>query len=158
MSLAKSVRGADKPEAPPPIPTGCIAHGCPLPGVYRLSNDSSICRAHDDQNPAMWGAITARVRNRIDSMMRALRLTNASPGDLPPRTDEAELVRLHGETYSVLKGGEFHHGCETARQYGARTFACLVRECVPATAQPEPPPRSEESMRKASELIERVSP
>jgi hypothetical protein len=159
MSLSKAVKGEKKQSEPQRGALECVAHGCPLPGVYRVSNESSICRAHDEQSAVSWGTIPNRVRNRIDSLSRALELTNATPGQLAPKSAERYFVEAHGQAFAVREGANFAHGAETARSYGTRVFGMLLDECRGDAAPAERlPARSPAELEHAAKVIERIAP
>jgi hypothetical protein len=159
MSLAKAVKGDKKQSESPRGALECVAHGCPLPGVYRVSNESSICRAHDEQPAASWGTITNRVRNRIESFSRALVLLNFTPGQLAPASAEKHFVAAHGHTFAVREGANFYHGAETARGYGQRVYGMLLDECrVSVDPVERLPARSPAELEHAAKVIERIAP
>jgi hypothetical protein len=112
----------DAPQEPVRSLTACMANGCPLPGVFRLTAESSICRAHDEAEAVDWPGITTHVRHRIDAMHAALDMTNASSGESPPESQVQRFIAKYGERFEVRAG-------QTARGYGAMAFALLVKEC-----------------------------
>lgn len=123
-----------KDEPPKKSAIECFVNGCPLPGVYRLKDDESVCCVHDEQDPTKWAAQTTRVRNRIGLFSLALRMTNAGAGT--EVSDELlERVRdLDGPPPKCHEGERM-----TVRLYGAQLKGYLVKECRgPRDSVPEP--------------------
>lgn len=103
-------------------PTACCAHGCPLPGVYRLSNEASICCAHDGTDAVNWAAITTRVRHRLSLWDFALRMSNAPSGTLVTSAIETAAMGLGAPEFDRA-------GQQTARTYARQLRTFLLREC-----------------------------
>lgn len=128
MSLRKSLIATSEETKPVKNACDCIAHGCPLPGVYRLNNESSICRAHDDAEAIDWPAITTKVRQNINAMHVALDLTNERSAEPMDADIAARFVAKYGDDFEP-------HDAETSKRYGARAFANLVKYCRAAPKQ-----------------------
>lgn len=123
-----------KDEPPKKSAIECLVNGCPLPGVYRLKDDESICCVHDEQDPSKWAEQTTRIRNRGRLFGLALKMTNAEPG--AEVTEEViERVRdLDGPPPKIHEKERM-----TVRLYGAQLKGYLVRECRgPRDKVPEP--------------------
>lgn len=110
-------------------PTECIADGCPLPGVMRLSNDTSICAAHDGMPAHLWPRITEKV-NRVEGLCEvALAGRNASPRVFVGGALEQKFVLELGPAARAKTD-------ETVRSYSARMFGMLVAQCRPHLEAP----------------------
>lgn len=126
-NLAKYMADTPVETVPSGKTTDCLVHGCPLPGVYRQTNDTSICCVHDEEDAKDWGDQTARIRNRMALFHLALDMTNAAPGEpMPPRAVE-KIVSMGGPE---VRG-------RTIRQCGADLKRHLVIECKGEKAVPK---------------------
>lgn len=121
---------------PPSKPaTDCMADNCPLPGVYRLTNETSVCRAHDNIPAKDWPRVTERVISNEKALHAAIHLCNAvSQSDPDPRI-VAAFVKHFGPTFERrsknygLSGQSVKVrdvGPETARDYGQRVYLLLL--------------------------------
>jgi hypothetical protein len=107
----------DKPQRPP---TQCMAHGCPMPGVYRTSNDASLCCVHDGEDPHAWPAQTERINAHVRLANLMLAMSNAMSGE-PVKPATVEAV--------TSAGGPDNHDALTQRAYAQRIRAWFVKEC-----------------------------
>ena len=62
--------------------TECQAHGCPMPGTYRINNDASLCCVHDGEDPSAWPAQTERIKTHLRLAWLMLAMSNAMAGEL----------------------------------------------------------------------------
>lgn len=112
-------------EAPPSKgATECMVNGCPLPGVYRLANDRSICCVHDEEDAIRWPDQTTRIRHHERLFNLAFDMTNAGSGsEVPPKA--IERIVAMGAPAPRHRDGERM----TIRLYGAQIKGWLVKEC-----------------------------
>lgn len=105
-------------------PHVCLVNGCPLPGVYRQTNETSICCVHDDEPALKWAEQTSRIRRHEALWLGALDMTNAPAGTLLAPARMAQLMRAGAPEPKVREGERL-----TARVYGAQIKGWLLREC-----------------------------
>lgn len=82
----------------------CSASGCPMPGTLSTSTngtDEWLCSWHFGAPYGEYGAITARIANRMGIIRQAIRMANSAPGNSFMTTDDqgndvvrADLVAL----------------------------------------------------------------
>lgn len=115
----------DEPTPPPTkSPTECVAHGCPLPGVYRQTNDSSICAVHEGEDAADWAAQTTRIRANVRTFDLAVAMLNAEAGTLLTPEHRARLLD-RGFAKPLCRPD----GTVSFRDYGAQLRRAFILEC-----------------------------
>lgn len=129
-------------EGPKRNPTECVAHGCRLPGVFRTSNDASVCCVHNGEDPHKWPAQTQKINERFDLFDIALRMTNAQAGAKPSDGLVERLTRM----------GAAEPGSLTVRGWGAAIKLALVAECK----GPREVPKALQDLRKATDTWQKV--
>ena len=129
-------------EGPKRSSTECVAHGCRLPGVYRVSDAESFCCVHDGEDPHRWPIQTRKIDERFDLFDTALRMTNAQAGAKP---SPALVERLTGM-------GAAEPGNLTVRAYGAAIKLALVAEC----RGPREVPKALQKLREATDTWQKV--
>jgi hypothetical protein len=101
-------------------PTECQARGCPLPGVYRLNNDASLCCVHDGEDPSAWPVQTERIRSHLRLWQVTLAMSNALVGErVKPATVEAVTA----------EGGPDDSDSATQRSYAQKIRVWLMKQC-----------------------------
>ena len=98
----------------------CQAHGCPMPGVYRINNDASLCCVHDGEDPSAWPAQTERIKMHLRLAWLMLAMSNAMAGE-PIKESTVEAV--------VDAGGPDDQDVMTQRAYAQKIRAWLLKEC-----------------------------
>jgi len=110
----------------PPPPRGdkgsteCQANGCPLPGVYRMNNDASLCCVHDGEDPHRWPEQSERILANLRLWWLALNMSNAEPGD-PVLQATVDAV--------VAEGGPDASNTKTKRDYANKIRGHLLTKC-----------------------------
>lgn len=109
---------------PPPkgdkLLTQCQAHGCPLPGTYRMNNDASLCCVHDGEDPHRWPEQTERILANLRQWWLALNMSNAEPGE-PVKQVTIDAV--------LAEGGPDASNCRTQRDYAGKIRGHLLKTC-----------------------------
>jgi len=113
-----------EPAGPHKSATACMVNGCPMPGVYRLNNDESICCCHDGVKSSSWWVITAKTRRSWPLWEFCLDLQNAESGSTVTPQLEAKVVALGGRPFAASEATK-----PTQRQYAAQIRATLLRKC-----------------------------
>ncbi len=75
----------------------CTANGCPMPGTLASSTNGAsewYCQWHFGQSYGEYGAITARINNRVGLIRRALQMCNESPAE-PIARQADEIKRFY---------------------------------------------------------------
>lgn len=117
--------------------TECMAHGCPLPGVFssQMRGNNFVCRAHDGIAAESWPAVTDRVRKRERALFAAIDLTNALSRSDPDERIVAAFVKAYGEKFARQTKRYGMQGQlvgvrgvqpETARDYGQRVYGLFL--------------------------------
>ena len=114
----------ETPAAPSKPPASCLVDRCPLPGVYRQSNDSSLCCVHDGEDAHKWPAQTDRILERFDLFDMALRMTNALSGEVPSEKLVNRIVSMGGAEPKPIEGRRM-----TVHFYGLQLRGAMIAEC-----------------------------
>lgn len=116
--------GKDAPEAPSQTngkaSTECQANGCPLPGTYRISNETSLCCIHEGEDAHLWAEQTERILPRLRLWWLALDMSNAQAGQ-PIKQSTINDV--------IAEGGPDDADVKTQRDYAQKIRAFLIKEC-----------------------------
>lgn len=112
--------------------TGCMVHGCPLPGTLWFDSTSWQCCVHDGTVPQEWASVTSEIRGRarlFEALMR-LRKNDAFAWDNGGRDKVAEWMKSEGRP-DLCPGMSRHREGkqEGVGEYVARLQAALIREC-----------------------------
>ena len=127
MNLGFRKYGITKPQeptGPQKSPTACMVNGCPMPGVYRLSNDESICCCHDGIKASDWASVTTKVRRRWPLWEFCLELQNSESGTAVTDDLVARVTALGGRPFAANEAPR-----STQRKYAAQLRSTLLREC-----------------------------
>lgn len=115
---------AEEPSKPAKPPGDCMVDGCPLPGVYRQSNDASLCCVHDGEDAHQWPAQTERIHGRFKLFTTALLMTNSLSGETPSDRLVDRVREMGGSPPRPIDGRRM-----TVRNYGAQIRSELLAEC-----------------------------
>lgn len=145
--------GEQRREAlPPPKPPGaCMAHGCPLPGVYThalTGSEDWLCMVHDGMQATLWQDATERINDGRRALFRLLlKLSNATSGEPVTRSLRESLKAAGRPDLASVKA-------DTCKQLGYGIRSVLVRECKGDSASaPEELRRSTETWASAAGLV-----
>lgn len=78
--LGKYMAATSEPPPPSKGSTECLVNGCPLPGTFRQSNETSICCVHEDEPALKWPEQTERIKKWEAVWFAVLDMSNAPPG------------------------------------------------------------------------------
>ena len=123
---------AEDPQRPAKSPTECMADGCPLPGVYRQTNETSLCCVHDSEDAHRWPAMTERIQKRFQLFDYGLRMLNSLPGEIPSEALIARVKGMDGPDPKPVEGRRM-----TVRFYGAQIRSELINECKGPKHEPD---------------------
>jgi hypothetical protein len=128
-------------DAAPEVQTGCIAHGCPLPGTGSDSTRGGagwVCTAHRSAPSSDWQEVTARIR--ANEWLRAICCRIAEIGPVLLTGDDAQKgsARLVERGVPSL-GWEPHE--ESPAQWGIRVQAGYWTLVITGKCDSKPKPR-----------------
>jgi hypothetical protein len=108
------------PAKPAKSSTECKVNGCPLPGVYRMNNEESLCCVHDGEDAHRWPEQTERILANLRPWWLALSMSNADVGE-PVKQVTIDAV--------LAEGGPDASECKTQRDYARKIRGYLLKKC-----------------------------
>lgn len=111
---------SSEPPKPGKLPTECQANDCPLPGVYRTTNETSFCCVHDGEDASAWPRQTEGIKAHLRLWQLTLAMSNALVGE---RVKPATVKAVTAE------GGPDDSDSATQRSYAQKIRVWLMKQC-----------------------------